>query len=111
MTTTTQDTLRIVKSIVEEMLQERFSPDDITFTEIEMENRVSFYGDEYISIRIFYTGNHDVLDSKWTITMPRLIMEEMERRGLVVEGVPHPSFTNQEEWDEIKDWNFWDEAE
>ena len=111
MTTTTQDTLRIVKTIVEEMLQERFSPDDITFTEIEVENRLSYYGDEYISIRIFYTGNHDVLDTKWRLSLPRLIGDEMERRGLVVESNPHPSFTNQEEWDEIKDWNFWDESE
>ena len=67
------------------MLQERFSPDDITFTEIKVETRTSYYGDDYIDIRIFYTGNHDVLDSKWTVTMPRLIMDEMENRGLVID--------------------------
>ena len=111
MTTTSQDTLRIVKSIVEEMLQERFSPDDITFTEIKVENRVSFYGDEYIDIKIFYNGCYKAIDTKWTISMPRLIGDEMERRGLVVESNPHHSFINQEEWDEIKDWDFWDEAE
>ena len=58
--TTNQDTLLVVKSIVEDMLQERFSPDDITFTEIKVETRTSYYGDDYIDIRIFYTGNHDV---------------------------------------------------
>ena len=109
--TTNQDTLAIVKSIVQEMLEERFSPEDITFTEIKVENRVSYYGDEYISIKIFYTGNHDVLDSKWRLSLPRLITDEMERRGLVVESVPHHSFINQEEWDEIKEWNFWDEID
>ena len=109
--TASQGTLDIVKSIVEEMLEERFSPDDITFTEIEVENRISYYGDEYISIRIFYAGNHDVLDSKWRLSLPGLIADEMERRGLVVESVPHHSFIDQEEWDEIKDWNFWDEID
>ena len=109
--TANQDTLAIVKSIVEEMLEERFSPDDITFTEIEVKNRIGYYGDEYISIKFFYTGNHDVLDSKWRLSLPGLITDEMERRGLVVESVPHHSFINQEEWDEIKDWNYWDEID
>ena len=109
--TTNQDTLAIVKSIVEEMLQERFSPEDITFTEIKVENRVSYYGDEYIDIRIFYTGNHDVLDPKWTVSMPRLIVNEMQSRGFAVDKFPYKSFINQEEWDEIKDWNFWDEID
>ena len=53
---TNQDTLRIVKSIVEEMLQERFSEDDITFTEIKVENLIDYYGEDYIDVRIFYTG-------------------------------------------------------
>ena len=109
--TTNQDILAIVKSIVEEMLQERFSPDDITFTEIKVENRISYYGDDYIDIRTFYTGNHDVLDSKWRLGLPYRIGDEMERRGLVVESNPHHSFINQEEWDAIKDWNFWDEID
>ena len=109
--TANQDTLDIVKTIVEEMLEEHFSPDDITFTEIKVKNRVSYYGDDYIDIRIFYTGNHDVLDPKWTVSMSRLIGDEMERRGLVVESNPHKTFINQEEWDEIKDWNFWDEID
>ena len=107
-----QDTLRIVKDIVEEMLEERFSPDDITFTEIKVETRVSGYtGEDFINIRIFYTGNHDVLDSKWRLSLPRLIGDEMENRGLVVDRLPNKSFINQEEWDEIKDWNYWDESD
>ena len=107
-----QETLGIVKSIVEEMLQERFSPDDITFTEIKVETRTSGYtGEDYIDVRTFYTGNHDVLDPAWTVTLPRIIAEEMENRGLVVYRVPHTSFINQEEWDEIKDWNYWDEID
>ena len=109
--TTNQDTLSVVKAIVEEMLKERFSPDDITFTEIKVETLNSYYGDDYIDIKIFYTGNHDVLDSRWTLTMPRLIMDEMENRGLVIDNIPHKSFIDQEEWDEIKDWNFWDEID
>ena len=108
---TQEDTLLIVKSIVEEMLQERFSPDDITFTEIKVETRIDYYGEDYIDIRIFYTGNHDVLDPAWTVSMSRLIGDEMERRGLVVEKNPNKSFINQEEWDEIKDWNFWDDID
>ena len=106
-----QDTLTIVKSIVEEMLEERFSPDDITFTEIKVETRIDYMGDDYIDIRIFYTGNHDVIDTKWTITLPRIIADEMENKGLVVDSVPHHSFIMQEEWDEIKDWNYWDEID
>ena len=107
-----QDTLDIVKSIVEEMLQERFSPDDITFTEIKVETKTSGYtGEDYIDIRMFYTGNHDVLDPAWTVTMPELIADEMENRGLVVDRVPHKSFIRQEEWDEIKDWNYWNEID
>ena len=109
--TTNQDTLLIVKSIVEDMLQERFSPDDITFTEIKVETRASYYGDDYIDIRIFYTGNHDVLDPEWTVSMPRLIVYEMKNRGLTVDKFPHKSFIKQEEWDEIKNWNFWDEID
>ena len=109
--TNQQDTLKIVKSIVEEMLQERFSPKDITFTEIKVENRIDYMGEDYIDIRIFYTGNHDVLDSKWTVGLTIRIGDEMERRGLVVEKNPHKTFINQEEWDEIKDWNFWDEID
>ena len=111
---TTEDTLRIVKSIVEEMLQERFSKDDITFTEIKVENLIDYMGEDYISIKVFYTGSYnDINDinSKWTISMPRLIGDEMERRGLVVEKNPRDTFINQEEWDEIKDWNFWDEID
>ena len=114
MTTTnanTQETLDIVKSIVEEMLQERFSPEDITFTEITVENEIDYTGEDYIDIRIYYTGNHDVLDSKWRLSLPRLIVDEMRARGLVVDRVPHKSFINQEEWDEIKDWNYWDEID
>ena len=106
-----QDTLRIVKDIVEEMLEERFSPDDITFTEIKVENRIDHTGEDFIDIRIFYTGNHDVLDSKWRLSMSRRIGDEMERRGLVVEKNPQKRFINQEEWDEIKDWNYWDEGD
>lgn len=110
--TISQDTLDIVKSIVEEMLEGRFSPEDITFTEIKVETKTSGYtGEDNIDIRIFYTGNHDVLDPKWTVTMPLLIADEMENRGLVVEKVPYKSFINQEEWDEIKDWNYWDEID
>ena len=109
--TANQDTLAIVKSIVEEMLQEHYSPDVITITEIEVENLISYYGDEYIQIRIFYNGCYKDLDSKWTIGLPYRIGDEMERRGLVVESNPHHTFINQEEWDEIKDWNFWDEID
>ena len=109
--TASQDTLRIVKSIVEEMLEERFSEDDITFTEIKVENLIDYYGEDYISIKVFYTGSYKDINSKWTISMPRLIGDEMERRGLVVEKNPHDTFINQEEWDEIKDWNFWDEID
>ena len=110
--TISQDTLDIVKSIFEEMLQERFSPEDITFTEIKVETKTSSYtGEDYIDVRAFYTGNHDVLGSKWRVTLPRLIADEMENRGLVVDKVPHTRFTNQEEWDEIKDWNYWDEID
>lgn len=110
--TTNQDTLSVVKAIVEEMLKERFSSEDITFTEIKVETLNSDYtGEDYIDIKVFYTGNHDALDHKWTLTMPRLIANEMENRGLVVNKVPHKSFIDQEEWDEIKDWNFWDEID
>ena len=109
--TTNQDTLTIVKSIVEEMLQERVSPDDITFTEIKVENLIDYMGEDYIDIKIFYTGNHKVLDPKWTVSMPRLIGDEMERRGLIVEKNPRKTFIDQEEWDEIKDWNFYDEID
>ena len=109
--TNTQDTLDIVKSIVEEMLQERFSPDDITFTEIEVENKIDYMGEDYIDIRIFYTDKRKAIDTKWTITLPRIITDEMRNRGLVVDRVPHHSFINQEEWDEIKDWNYWDEID
>ena len=109
--TTNQKTLQMVKSIVEEMLQERFSPEDITFTEIKVENRIDYTGEDFIDIRIFYTGDYKAIDTKWTIGMPHLIGDEMERRGLVVEKNPHHSFINQKEWDEIKDWNFWDEID
>ena len=108
---TDQDTLGIVKSVVEDMLEERFSPDDITFTEIKVENRIDYYGEDYIDIRIFYTGNHEVLDTRWRLSLSRLTGDEMERRGLVVEKNPNTTFVNQEEWDEIKDWNFWDEID
>ena len=108
--TTSQETLQIVRSIFEEMLQERFSPKDITFTEIKIETKTSGYtGEDYIDVRAFYTGNHDVLDPGWTVTLPRIITDEMENRGILLDRVPHTSFINQEEWDEIKDWNYWDE--
>ena len=110
-TASQQDTLKIVKCIVEEMLEERFSEDDITFTEIKVENLIDYMGEDYIDIKIFYTGNHDVLDSKWMLGFSIRIGDEMERRGLVVERNPHDTFINQEEWDEIKDWNFWDEID
>ena len=110
--TNTQDTLDIVKSIVEGMLQERFSPDDITFTEIKVEMKTSGYtGEDHIDIRIFYTGNRKAIDTKWTITLPLIITDEMENRGLPLDKFPHHSFINQEEWDEIKDWNYWDEID
>ena len=108
-TTNQQDTLRIVKSIVEEMLQKRFSPDDITFTEIKVETLIDYLGEDYIDIKIFYTGSYKAIDTKWTISLPHLIGDEMERRGLVVEKNPRKTFINQEEWDEIKNWNFYDE--
>ena len=113
MTTTTgkQDTLLTVKSIVEEMLHERFSADDITFTGIKVETLIDYTGEDYIDIKIFYSGNHDVLDSRWMLGMPRRIAKEMKNRGLAVDKVPRDTFINQEEWDEIKDWNFYDEID
>ena len=110
-TTNQQDTLKIVKSIVEEMLRERFASEDITFTEIKVENLIDYMGEDYIDIKIFYTGDYKAIDTKWTIGMPHLIGDEMERRGLVVEKNPRKTFINQEEWDNIKDWNFWDEID
>ena len=110
--TISQDTLDIVKSIVEEMLEGRFSPEDITFTEIKVETKTSGYtGEDNIDVRMFYTGSYKAIDTKWTITLPRIIADEMKNRGLVVDRVPHTSFINQEEWDEIKDWNYWDEID
>ena len=109
--TISQDTLDIVRAIFEEMLQDRFSPEDITFTEIKVENRIDYMGEDYIDVRAFYSGNRNVLDPAWTVTLPRVIADEMKNRGLVVDRVPHTRFTNQEAWDEIKDWNYWDEID
>ena len=113
MTTTAkqQETHLIVKSIVQQMLEDKFSADDITFNEITVETRIDHTGEDYIDIRIFYTGDHEVLDPRWTVTLPRIIANEMERRGLVVEKVPFETFIDQEEWDEIKDWDFFDELD
>ena len=113
MTTTAnqEDTHLIVKSIVQQMLEDKFSADDITFNEIKVETLVDHDGEDYIDIRIFYTGDHEVLDPRWTVTLPRIIANEMERRGLVVEKVPFETFIDQEEWDEIKDWDFFDELD
>ena len=114
MTTTAnqEDTHLIVKSIVQQMLEDKFSADDITFNEITVETLESTTtGEDYIDIRIFYTGDHEVLDPRWTVTLPRIIANEMERRGLVVERVPFETFIDQEEWDEIKDWDFFDELD
>ena len=113
MTTTAnqEDTHLIVKSIVQQMLEDKFSADDITFNEIKVETLVDHDGEDYIDIRIFYTGDHEVLDPRWTVTLPRIIANEMERRGLVVERVPFETFIDQEEWDEIKDWDFFDELD
>ena len=110
--TISQDTLDTVKSIVEDMLQERSSLDKITFTEIKVETKTSGYtGEDYIYIRMFYSGSYKDIDTKWGITLPRLIADEMENRGLVMDKVLHTRFTNQEAWDEIKDWNYWDEID
>ena len=113
MTTTAnqEDTHLIVKSIVQQMLEDKFSNDDITFNEITVETLIDHDGEDYIDIRIFYSGNHDVLDPRWTVSLPRLIANEMERQGLVVERVPFETFIDQEEWDEIKDWDFFDELD
>ena len=113
MTTTAnqQETHLIVKSIVQQMLEDKFSNDDITFNEITVETLIDHTGEDYIDIRIFYTGDHEVLDPRWTVTLPRIIANEMERRGLVVEKVPFETFIDQEEWDEIKDWDFFDELD
>ena len=113
MTTTAkqQETHLIVKSIVQQMLEDKFSADDITFNEIKVETLVDHDGEDYIDIRIFYTGDHEVLDTRWTLGFAGRIADEMERQGLVVERVPWDTFIDQEEWDEIKDWDFFDELD
>ena len=113
MTTTAnqQETHLIVKSIVQQMLEDKFSNDDITFNEIKVETLVDHDGDDYIDIRIFYSGDHEVLDTRWTLGFAGRIADEMERQGLVVERVPWDTFIDQEEWDEIKDWDFFDELD
>ena len=110
-TITEQDTHLTVKSIVQQMLDGKFSTDDITFNEIEVATLIDHTGEDYIDIRIFYTGDHEVLDPRWMVGLAGRIADEMERRGLVVERVPFDTFIDQEEWDEIKDWDFFDELD
>ena len=84
-----------IKRMLRAMLEERFE-DEIEFDPIVVLPRYDDFDEAYLRVYIVFHGDHEKLDSRWSIRLPRRLWPRAEELGFP--GFPLHSFVASSEW-------------
>lgn len=100
---TTQERDEIVRSVVREIIEERFAG-EFVFDPICVIPTVDEWGPDatgetYLNIIIVFEGDQKNLDPGWTSTLIRRIEPKLIEAG--IEEFPSPSWVEKSEWEDL----------